>query len=129
MTVKNATLKLKLKLFHYTGSEADAKFLSRQFNVVASDYDIDWASKDHKVKPFITTVNYGRTMIEKGDYLLYIDDDCKSAKYLLQYADGPILLAPDDWSQDDVSFDPDDVTLEKLIDNGVLQIGGKSDGR
>ena len=129
MTVKNATLKLKLKLYHYTGSEADAKFLSRQFNVVASDYDIDWASKDHKVKPFITTVNYGLTMIEKGVYLIYIDDDCKLAKYLLQYADGPILLAPDDWSQDDVSFDPDGVTLEKLIDNGVLQIGGKNDER
>lgn len=122
MHIKDAELKLDFKIFHYTGSDDDQDFLERQFGVVASDYDFDWDDPKHKVKPVINTVNYGRVFVEKGDYLIYWDDDDSLVGKLFKYADQVILLPADDWSE---NVHPDEITVEDLVDNGTLKITGE----
>lgn len=122
MQIQDAELKLDFKIFHYTGSEDDQDFLEKRFGVVASDYDFDWDDPKQKVKPAINTVNYGRVFVEKGDYLIYWDDDDSLVGKLFKYADQVILLPADSWSE---NVQPGELTVEDLVDNGALKITGE----
>lgn len=124
MDIKNVTVNLQFKLFHYLGSDEDDEFLKKQFGVTASDWDIDFDSdNDDNVKPVINTLNVGRVFLEKDDYLLYADHEDEETELTVKLFGGinpePILLAPNEFSylnNDNI------IDLNSLLESNIITI-------